>query len=338
VGRRLAGRLIALVGGFALATLPLLLDNGPGLLGTLLHNTPEDLGKNTYAVLLPQNTARALYEFFVRTSLDHVVVGALFTPIAGAALAIGVALALRHGRELASRVLLIWFAVTVLLTTPFNDATAVSVTRSLIMIPVASLLAALALCSVAGALQQVVSRRMWGMVSRLCMLAALAGSGALSAYRFYVTLPRTIGVSQLSMAIDVLRTHPYTTVVLSGNDADGGICIMLDGYRLATVLVLRLQAGQISQLCTEPASGAIPPWSELLLLTSNPANPDGLSCRSHPIRLLASANGRDAEYGLHAMIPPGPANTYADRVLERIHTFCRPAPPPDPGGSGGANL
>lgn len=113
---------------------------------------------------------------------------------------------------------------------------------------------------------------------------------------------------------------------------------MVKGYRLDTILLLRLQAGQLSQLCTEPTSGAIPPWSDLLLVTSNPANPDGLSCRSHPVRLLASPNGRDAEYGLRAMIPPGPANTYADRVLERIHTFCRPAPPPDPGGSGGANL
>ncbi|HEY8286265.1 MAG TPA: glycosyltransferase family 39 protein [Chloroflexota bacterium] len=315
-------RIIFLVGGFLMVALPLLLDSGWDVLRTMSHNTPGDLGDNPYSLLLPRNIVRALYEFFYNTSTNHYITGAIFTQIAAAALAIGIAISLRGLGTTAVRLMLLWFVVTLLLTTPLNDAAGVSFTRSMIIVPPASLLAALGLCSVARALQRISPRVVSAAIFPLVIASTLSGAAALDGYRFFVTMPRLMYANDLSMVIGVLTAHPDTTAVLAGQMANSSICIVLDGYGITDARVLRFNHGALARLCGDSA-GPIHAGRDPVLILVNASDRTTLApCGARLIRLLQAPNPLSAIYGLRVQASPDPVATYLTRAAAAARQAC----------------
>ena len=165
-GRRfLAAALIPVVGGFALVVLPLLVDNGSETFRAMFPLVSFSGVRATQAApdLLAGNAVRAAYEFFHATGYAiqhlHYFSGSLFDPVSATGLAVGFVLALRLRAALWARLTLIWFAVTVALTTPLYYVPQVADTRVQVAIPPAALLAALGVCSAARGLATLVPRR-----------------------------------------------------------------------------------------------------------------------------------------------------------------------------------
>jgi len=165
-GRRVvAAALLPIAAGFMLVVLPLLVDNGGETFRAMFPLVSFSGVRATQAApdLLAGNAVRAAYEFFHATGYAiqhlHYFSGSLFDPVSATGLAVGFVLALRLRRALWARLTLIWFAVTVALTTPLYYVPQVADTRVQVAIPPAALLAALGLCSAARGLATLVPGR-----------------------------------------------------------------------------------------------------------------------------------------------------------------------------------
>ncbi len=325
-------RQVAMVAGFLLVVAPLVIDSGTDALRNMNHNLPYDGAyPGNVPYLIAMNVVRALYEFFYDVNSDHYLIAAIFTPVAAAALLLGIVLALRQITTLTARLLLVWLIVTLLLSTPLNDRPGVSFTRGMIAIPPAALLAALGLCSVARGLQTRFGRRertREGPLFTLGLAAALMATVFLSGYRFFVAMPQVYGTNERSMTIGVLSAHRHDTTVLAGDLSTGIFCDdraqLFDAYGIDPTTVLRFQGQELAPQCPgpSPAPTTAAPSSTAVVLVSDAQLPSVGPCAPRLSRLLLAPNGTQAIWGFVLSVQPAPAATYMARVTQQALRIC----------------
>jgi len=320
----------AVLAGFALVALPLVLDNGFDTIRQMLPLVSLSHARTTTPLsnLVPQNTVRGVYAFFYATENSHYVVGAVFDVVSAAALCLGVVLAVRGVRDLGPRLLLIWFAVTLLLTTPLYYAPQIADTRLQASIPAAALLAALGLCAVCRAVEKAVSRRERGPIFATCLTITLTAAVALNGYRFYVAMPQQLVVSPIAMTIGAITAAPQSVAVLGGALSDGNLCQALDGFEIdpATVLHVTTERRQqrLTPLC--PTTRPLTPRPRALVALSDQAPPTAGACSARLTRLVLAPNHQQALWGYLVDVVSQPASDYVARVSRRVVQLCPSAP------------
>ena len=324
-------RLAWLTAGFVAAVLPLVIDNQADTVRLMSHNTPMSTtgSLSAYFTLVNHNVVRAVYAFVYSTAHDHYINGALFDPITATALLVGVSLALRRITRVESRLLLIWYVVTLAFTTPFNDADGVSITRSMVVVPPAALLAASGLCSVSAALRALVNARWRAMLPVGIAIALLAGlvanlnnNGVALSSQFYPPYPAPL------LLIKAIREAPNATFVLpadmnsiSGN-YDGTanqneLCDVLDGYGVQPATILYPIAGTLLPYCPLE-HGAIAPHATVFIFRDSAQS--AAVCRIPPTSVPTLIQGAVWEY--RRAIAPDPATTYLQRLRQLVLVTC----------------
>jgi hypothetical protein len=319
-------RIGLLVAGWMVVVLPLCLDSGLDVMRQMSHNTPGDLGNNPYSLLLPQDTVRALYEFFYSTGADHYMSGSIFTPVSGAALLVGIAVAFRQRATLGARLLLIWFFVTLLLTTPFSDSASVAYTRSMIVVPAAALLGALGLCAT---IQQLASRlpRWWRQgVITTALLVALAVSLMNSADRFYNRTPLILGLNEADMLIGALQARPNATTIVVGQIANPSLCIMFPAYGLDQTRILHFREGLLTPLCSPGPLPATVSSGSLQVLIVDVDLKALAPCKRLFQPVLFSPNGFQAIYSMPLPAPAGGGTSFFAHVAGIVAHTCPSLP------------
>jgi hypothetical protein len=331
-------RLLFFLLGLGVVVLPLLLDNGLNTFRAMSHNTPlsttHDL--NAYLTLVSQNAGRAVYAFLYSTTSDHYVAGALFDPVAGTALCLGVALALRDIGSLYARLLLIWLVVTLGLTTPLNDSAGVSLTRSMVAIPPAALLAASGLLATWLAMARLVATRTgrlraapWQRVPGMAVLAggtvlSLLISLSLNLQTYYVTVPSELYTPypQVRLIVKDMLATPGAAFILPPQmpsiEVNREFCSVLDGYGLNPALVVFPQGGALLPYCTVPGGNAAVLPSTAVLLVADPQTANACSVR--PGLVLSELQGTIWAFTLS--LTPDPAATYMTRLYALALQTC----------------
>jgi hypothetical protein len=320
-----------LTAGFVAAILPLAIDNQADTIRLMSHNTPMSSTGSLSAcfALVDHNAVRAVYAFVYSTAHDHYVDGALFDPITATALLVGVSQALRRITRVESRLLVIWYVVTLVFTTSLNDSASVSITRSMVVVPPAALLAASGICSVSAALRALVNARWRAMLPVGIALALLAGlvanlnnnAVALSS-QFYPPYPTPL------LLIKAIREAPDSTFVLpadmnsiSGNYDDTAsqneFCDVLDGYGVQPATILYPIEDILLPYCPLE-HGAITPHGTVLILRDS-AQRAG-ACSAPPTSVLTLIQGAAWEY--RRVMAPDPAATYLQRLNRLVLATC----------------
>lgn len=135
--RAVARRLGALLCGFGVVVLPLVVHNGANTVNQMF---PQISFSHAHAAgslpsLIQTNTIRGFYAFFYATENLHYVIGEVFDAVSAAALCVGLVVALRHVWDLCARLLLIWFVLGLMLTMPLFYADHIADTRIQLAIP-----------------------------------------------------------------------------------------------------------------------------------------------------------------------------------------------------------
>ncbi len=263
-GRQTAARRLAfLSAGFTVAALPLLVDNGAQTIRQMFLQTSLSHGSVGAPVggLLLQNAVRGVYAFLYANETNHYVYGELFDVVSGGALCIGVTLALRRMRRNGTRLVVIWLAMGLLVTTPLNYAPEIPVTRLMIAVAPAALLAAWGVCASCAALARLAPRAQsaLGSLSGVVALAVIVG---LNLHQFYVTmLPRRYPpYPTMDQIARVLVNSPRTIILLPRDmqslDPNQALCAIVDGYGVDPTTVLYPYPTGPRPYC--PAAGASP--------------------------------------------------------------------------------
>ena len=324
-------RLAWLATGFVAGILPLVIDNQADTIKLMSHNTPSSTtdSLSAYLTLVDHNTIRAAYAFVHSTAHDHYINGALFDPITATALLVGLSLALRRITSVESRLLLIWYVVMLAFTTPFNDSASVSITRSMVVVPPAALLAASGICSVSAALRALVNTRWQAMLPLGIAIALITGlvanlnnNGVALSSQFYPPFPTPL------LLIKAIREAPSSTFVLpadmdsiSGNYDDTSrqneFCDVLDGYGVQPATILYPVGGTLLPYCPLE-HGAITPHGTVIILRDS-ARSAG-ACSALPTSVLTLIQGAVWEY--RRAIAPDPAATYLPRLRHLVLVTC----------------
>jgi hypothetical protein len=316
-------RLVYVLAGFAATVLPLIVDNGRNTITLMSHNTPLSTthSLSEYLHLVGHNIVHAIYAFAYSTANDHYVYGAIFDPVAAAALLVGVVTALRRIHVLEARLLLIWYAATLFLTTPFNDSDGVSLTRSMVVVPPAALLAASGLSAYWRALQRIVPAAP-NLLLRLGVGCSLCASLAFNLHQNYVTMPDNLypPYPQMVMLVKAIRESPDTTFILPVNMAsiepNSQFCAVMQGYGISPGLLLFPAGSTLITYC-QGATVATPNPTLLLLRGSEAASK---ACRTPPSRILSMTQG--SIWAFRLAIAAVPAASYEPRALAAALVEC----------------
>jgi Dolichyl-phosphate-mannose-protein mannosyltransferase len=316
-------RMTYVLAGFAITVAPLIVDNGRNTLGLMSHNTPLSTthSLSEYLHLVGHNIVRAVYAFVYSTANDHYVYGAIFDPVAAAALLVGVALALRRIHALEARLLLIWYAATLFLTTPFNDADGVSLTRSMVVVPPAALLAASGLCAYWRAMQRLIPVAPKPLLS-LGLACSLCASLAFNLHQNYVTMPNNLypPYPQMVLLVKAIREAPDTTFILpvdmSSIEPNSQFCAVMQGYGVSPAVLLFPAGTGLIGYCQ--GATAIAPNSVIKIFRGSEVAAH--MCRTAPSEILSMTQG--SIWAFRAPVPTGPAATYATRALAAAITVC----------------
>ncbi|MDB5074479.1 MAG: hypothetical protein JWO42_658 [Chloroflexi bacterium] len=279
--RAVARRLALLLAGFAIVVLPLVIDNGTDTIRQMFPLVSLSQARTQQAVssLLGQNTVRGLYAFLYATQDSHYVLGEVFDTVSATALCVGVALALRHIRDLGLRLLLIWFVVGLMLTTPLYYAPQIADTRLQIVVPPAALLAAYGLATIARALASLVPRHARGLAVALIVGAALVGALVLNVDRFYHTMPDREQPTSIALTLGALQQTSGSTTLLAGRLANNNLGQVLDGFGVDAARVLYFQNGLPTVECPSPSTPPTHPTR-----TGETARRNGIDQRRRPPR------------------------------------------------------
>ena len=311
--RMIIKRLAFLFGGFILALLPFVLDNGSNIITQMIAQTSlSHQGTGPDRMLLLQNTVRTAYAFILATENGHYVLGALFDVISGAALCVGVALALRSVKSLASRLMLGWFVGMLVATGPFFYAPQIPETRLQLAIPAAALLASFGLCSACRALQVALLRR--GTLvyrgSLGCLLLLVVG---LNVHQVTGPVQESLQPALIALTVGAIKDEPREAVVLLGDTSNFVLCGVLDGYEIDPSTAYYFKQGHLLHQCESALGDPMPQFTSALVLVNTVGLPIVQSCRRYE-RLLLSWQGVPSIWGFRVAIPAGPPGSYLDRL------------------------
>ncbi len=322
-GWRMTARRIAfLLAGFAMAILPLVLDNGADTIRQMFPLISLSQARTNGAVssLLAQNMVRGAYAFLYATVDAHYVYGEVFDVVSATALCLGVTLALRRLRALGTRLLLIWFGVGLMLTTPLYYAPQIADTRLMIAVPPAALLAAWGLCSFAGAVQQMTRPALY--LSGLG--AALASIWALNLHQFYGTVldQHYHPYPSMMLIAKALVTKPDTLFVIPPDigqlDPNRALCDIMDGYRIDAAVVLYPFPSGIRPYCSSAATATPPVLPNIFIMRDGPAPTE--RCAVPPSELLLEKRGTIMGYAF--TLPSQPQGSYLAALTLRALQIC----------------
>ena len=294
--RLVARRLAFLLLGFGLVVFPLVVDNGAQTIRAMFPLISLSQARTAGPVpsLLGQNTVRGVYAFLYATEDSHYVQGALFDVLSAGALCLGVTLALRRVRHDGARLILIWFAVGLLLTTPLYYVPQIADTRLMIAVAPAALLAAWGLDAARHALGRL-WRRVDGLAGGLGLAAVLAAILGLNLYHFYVTmLPTRYSPYITADLVDrVLLDTPNTLFILPADlsviDPNRSLCDVLDGYQVDPATVLYPYPSGPRPFCADTGDTLPRPRVRVLVIQDSQGPDPG--CSGLPRILLAERQG-----------------------------------------------
>ncbi len=325
-GRRIAARRMAfLLVGFMLVVLPLLVDNGDQTIHQMFLQTSLSQGRAASPVtdLLLQNTVRGAYAFLYANEGSHYVYGEMFDVVSGGMLCIGVTLALRRIRRGGTRLVVIWFAVGLLVTTPLNFVPEIPDTRLMIAIAPAALLAAWGLCASCAALARLVPRAQ-SMIGSLSVVVALTVIVGLNLHQFYITmLPRRYPPYPTTDQIArVLINSPHTIIVLPTDlqniDPNQAICDIVDGYGVDPTTVLYPYPTGLRPYCPAENGVAPPPLAAVVVLRDL-AGPDP-GCVGLPSLTLNDLQG--GAIVVYRLTVPTEKGTYLATLTQSLLGAC----------------
>jgi len=319
--RMIIKRLAFLFGGFVFALLPFVLDNGSTILTQMIAQTSlSHQGTGPDRTLLLQNTVRTAYAFILATENGHYVLGALFDVVSGAALCIGVALALRTVKSLISRLMLCWFAGMLVATGPFFYAPQIPETRLQLAVPVAALLASFGLCTACRALQVALLRR-GTLVCRgilACLLLLVVG---LNVHQVTGPVQESLQPALIALTVGAIRDEPTEAVILLGDTSNFVLCGVLDGYEIDPSTAYYFKQGHPLHQCESALGHRIPQFTSALVLVNTADLPTVQSCRRYE-RLLLSWQGVPSIWGFRVAVPAGPPGSYLDRLTSAVLRVC----------------
>jgi hypothetical protein len=323
--RLTARRLAFLLTGFALVVLPLLVDNGAQTIRQMfpLISLSQARTDAPVAGLLAQNTVRGAYAFLYATEVSHYVYGEVFDILSGGMLCVGVTLALRRLRHGGVRLVLIWFAVGLLLTTPLYYAPQIADTRLMIAVAPAALLAAWGLCASCAALARLLPGAR-ATVTGIGVIVALAAILGLNLHQFYVTMlpQRYAPYPTADLVARVLLNSPRIIIVLPTDmekiDPNHALCDIINGYRVDPAAVLYPYPGGPRPFCLD-AGGALPTPLPNVVVLRDVEGPDP-DCAGVPSLLLTDLQGAAIWVYRITMLTQGPA--YLTTLTQRLLTVC----------------
>jgi hypothetical protein len=323
--RTAARRLAFLLAGFTLVVLPLLVDNGDQTIRQMFLQTSLSPGRASAPVtdLLLQNTVRGVYAFLYANEVSHYVYGELFDVVSGGMLCIGVTLALRRMRHKGARLVVIWFVVGLLVTTPLNFVPEIPDTRLMIAVAPAALLAAWAVCASRAALARLLPRAqpLLGGLSVGAVLMVIVG---LNLHQFYATmLPRRYApYPTMDQIARVLLNSPHTIIVLPTNlqniDPNQALCDIVNGYDVDPNAVLYPYPTNLRPYCSA-ANGAAPPPLAHVVVLRDVTGPDP-DCAGVPGLRLNDLQG--AAIVVYRLTVPTEKATYLATLTQRLLGAC----------------
>jgi len=316
----IARRLSLLFGGFIIAVLPFVLDNGSEIVTQMIGQTSlSHQGTGLDRTLLVQNTVRTAYAFILATENGHYVLGGLFDVVSGAALCVGIALALRKVKSLASRLMLCWFAGILVATGPFFHAPQIPETRLQLAVPAAALLASLGLCSLCRALQIALRRGTFVYHGSLaCLLLAVTG---LNVHQVTGPVQEALQPAPIALTVGALEAQPKGSIVLLGDTSSFVLCGVLDGYEIDPSTAYYFKQGHLLHQCGSAPGERMSQFMSALVLVNTAGLPTVQSCRRYE-RLLLSWQGVPSIWGFRVAIPAGPPSSYLDRLTTATIRAC----------------
>lgn len=327
-GARLVIRRLAfLLGGFVLAVLPLLIDNGDQTIRQMfpLINISQARTTGSMSSLLGDNTVRGIYAFFYATENSHYVQGAVFDVLSAGLLCLGMVLAVRRVHHGGVRLVLIWFAVGLLLTTPLYYAPQIADTRLMIAIAPAALLAAWGLRAVLCVLGHLLPRTR-PLVPGLALAGVLAGILGLNLYQFDgVMLPaRNAPYPTADLVARALLATPNAVFVLPADlntiDPNGALCDIVESYRIDPARVLYPDPSGLRVYCSL-VPGALPaPAPTVLVLRDGQGHHAG--CTAPPSATYVDRQARVTVQTYRLTMPILPPAAYLDVLTLRLGALC----------------
>ncbi len=328
--RSVARRLGFLLLGFGLVVLPLVLDNGADTIKQMFSLVSMSQARTSTPAgqLFVDNTKRALYEFFYGTESAHYVQGAIVDLVTAAALCLGLVVCLRTPRSFSARLLLIWFVVSLALTTPLYYVPQIADTRVQILYPSVALLAGLGLTALARTLSRRLPSPPRRWVYRGTLALPLAAVWLLNLNQFYNVRPGGVAESDLAAYVGVIQAHPQMTILLAGQSADVNLCQVLDGYSLGQAYELGPSNTGLTPACPFPpttgAAASIPRHSRALVLLGPSQGPGLLQtcAAAHLSPLIVAPNGATGAFGYIFAVDLHARSTYAATVARQALALC----------------
>jgi hypothetical protein len=321
-----ARRLAFLLLGFGLAVLPLAVDNGAQTIGAMfpLISLSHVRVAGPVSSLLGQNTVRGVYAFLYATEDSHYVQGAVFDLLSAGALCLGITLALRRVRHGGARLIVIWFAAGLLLTTPLYYVPQIADTRLMIAVAPAALLAAWGLDAIRLALGRL-ARRAGGLVAGLGLAGALIALVGLNFQHFHDTmLPVHYAPYATADLVDrVLLDTPNTLFILPADmsqiDPNRSQCDVLDGYRIDPTAVLYPYPTGPRPFCSGTGAALSKPLPRVLVIQDSQGPNPG--CAGLPRTMLADQQG-GAIWTYGFTMPILPPVAYVNALTIRLGAAC----------------
>ncbi len=203
--------------GFALAALPAVVENrGDLFLGMLPAFVDSYAGADIFERLqrlgepfehLRRNLLRSLLAFNYNANVSHYVSGPLLDPVSAILAALGIGLAMSRLRQPLTRLILIWFLVTVTLLGVLSPYPGVSITRMYFVVPPTALLAGMSAGIIIDALSKL---RFYEKIKPFPTIVILATMAALviawNVRQFWFVTPSVFGISPVAVAMDALQS------------------------------------------------------------------------------------------------------------------------------------
>jgi 4-amino-4-deoxy-L-arabinose transferase-like glycosyltransferase len=200
--------------GFVLAAAPIFAASGIAVITRMFNEVPGGYSTNvTGAPLLRilSNSWLNVPAYWVSPQIDHYTSGSLLDPLTAILTILGFGLAIRWWARPICKLLVLWAVVSMAITALLSPYPVVAITRLLFAVPPLTILAALA------------ARQIWrampwparfGLASERTQRIVQAGAAAglvvavlgLNLYRFWVTTPRHMHLTQDAVVIGALRS------------------------------------------------------------------------------------------------------------------------------------
>ncbi len=199
---------LAVTAGFAMLVVPFFIVNKSDVIRQMLIESGA--GNNSEAVanerlLLLWNTGRSLLAFNYNTKNYLYTSGSLAEPATAALFVLGLGYVVMTWTDARSRLLLVWFGISITATGVFSKYDHVAVSRLSYVLPVVVLLAALAVDRSLAAWRPSGAARSTTLVMRGVVVGMIVLVGASNLHRWFVASPRDAPTSPTSVTMRIVQ-------------------------------------------------------------------------------------------------------------------------------------